>query len=184
MVHVKTPDFTFVLGYKGTHLYDTLADTFQETLLYLVCWNEASHSAAGNGLSRQFQNKIQTTYTFRTYIGALFACVVKPSTLNQHKLSARSYKRSEWPFFFALFGCSSPCMGAVHGQRGMQGIQWQSCQSEGFSLSKLCLSVKRKHYVQTSQRLFIHGKPQVHRISHSQHPLCNACPCYVCTIAA
>lgn len=74
-------------------------------------------------------------------------------------------------------------MGAVHGQRGMQGIQWQLCQSEGFSLSKLCLSIKRKHYVQTSQRLFIHGKPQVHHISRSQQPLCNACPCHVCTIA-
>lgn len=121
MVHVKTPDFTFVLGYKGTHLYDTPADTFPETLLYLVCWNEASHSAAGNGLSRQFQNKIQTTYTFRTYIGALFACVVKPSTLNQHKLSARSYKRSEWPFFFCLIWVFLSLYGSCAWPKGNAG---------------------------------------------------------------
>lgn len=131
----------------------------------------------------KYKQRTHSEHTSEHFLPTVIACVVKPSTLNQHKHSARSYKRSEWPFFFALFGCSSPCMGAVHGQRGMQGIQWQSCQSEGFSLSKLCLSIKRKHYVQTSQRLFIHGKPQVHHISRSQHPLCNACPCHVCTIA-
>lgn len=74
-------------------------------------------------------------------------------------------------------------MAAVHGQRGMLGIQWQLCQSEVFNLSTLCLSVKRKHYVE-----LIHCKPLVHHISRSQQllqgmaeRLCNACPCDVCS---
>lgn len=130
------------------------------------------------------------TVHWSTFCPHCFSCVVKPSTLNQYKHTARSYKRTQGSFF-ALSGYSSPYMGAVHGQRGMQGIQWQSRQSEGFNISTLCLSVKRKHYVQTSQRLFIHCKPQVHHIGLSQHsmqemtrPLCNACACFACTIAA
>lgn len=88
---------------------------------------------------------MHTNCTFRADVGAHsahthFYCVVKPGTLNQHKHTARSYKRTQGSFI-ALFGYSSPYMGAVYGQRGMQGIWWQSRQLEG---SKFAPSVRQK----------------------------------------
>lgn len=60
--------------------------------------------------------------------------------------------------FFALLGCSSPWMGAVHGLRGIQGIQWQSCQSEGIILSTLCPSKENSMCKHLSGYSFI-GSP-------------------------
>lgn len=37
MDHPKTPDCNFVLEHKGIHLYDTLADTFQEAIFFHCC---------------------------------------------------------------------------------------------------------------------------------------------------
>ena len=88
---------------------------------------------------------MHTNRTFRADAGAHsahshFYSVVKPGTLNQHKHTARSYKRTQGSFI-ALFGYSSPYMGAVRGRRGMHGIRWQSRQSEGF---KFAPSVRQK----------------------------------------
>lgn len=52
----------------------------------------------------KYKQRTHSEHTSEHFLPTVIACVVKPSTLNQHKHSARSYKRSEWPFFLPYLG--------------------------------------------------------------------------------
>lgn len=198
----KDPWFHFCFEHEGIHLNYTLASMFQGTiffplLLYLACWNEVLRSAADNGLFCQFWNKMQTTCTFRTYIGTLSAhsnfnvllsCAHWTSANMVPGLIKKEPRGHFLPYLDIPLLIWELCTTTKGECRESSGNR---ANRRGFNISMLCLSVKRKHYVQTSQQLFIHRKPQVHHIGLSQHPLqemtkalCNACACFVCTIAA